>query len=218
MEAKKNCTKCKISKPLDDYHFSIRSTDGRRKVCKECRIKERKDRYDKLKAKLGYYVYHHLDPKTGEVFYVGSGCANRAYEFTVSRSEEWKRIAKEVGHFTVTIVDSHLTRRESLDKEQEWQLKLKPRANFRYAGKGIRWGKLNGKSRSVINCRGEVYETVTDAALEFRTTPSNISNACIKQIRCSRYSDGHPARWNYHEDLDASNEEVVYSVDEPAEV
>lgn len=196
METKKKCTKCSKFKPLDQFHNSSFTLDGKKSKCKECRGEERANTYKKLKDKLGYYVYTHSDPKTGEVFYVGSGCARRAYEFG-KRSDEWNRISSEIGNFTVTIIEQGLTRRESLDREQYLQIKLQPKANFRYAGKGIRWGKLNGKARSVTNCRGEVYETVTDAALEFRTTPSNISNACIKQIRCSRYADGHPARWRY---------------------
>jgi hypothetical protein len=46
MEIKKNCTKCGILKPLEDYYVLKSNLDGRCGECKECvkkRVKERQD-------------------------------------------------------------------------------------------------------------------------------------------------------------------------------
>lgn len=55
-----------------------------------------------------FYVYIHRKATTGEIFYVGKGCENRAYEF--GRNFHWDNTAKKHG-FSVEIVQSHL---------QEW--------------------------------------------------------------------------------------------------
>jgi hypothetical protein len=110
-------------------------------------------------------------------------------------------LVEEYGDFKVDIVQSGLTKRESLDQEQELQLKVNPIANFRYAGKGLRWGKLNGKSKAVINCRGEVFETVTDASIKFNRSTNNISRACKGQLNHSgKYPDGTRIKWKYYEE------------------
>lgn len=200
METKKKCTKCSKFKPLNEFHNHSKSTDGKRSVCKDCRKIERKEAYKKLKGTLNYYVYTHSVPSTGEIFYVGSGCSTRAWD-SHKRSEYWEEIVKQSNGFKVEVVESGLSKRESLDKEQELQINLTPRANLRYAGKGLRWGKLNGKSRSVVNCRGQVFETVTDAAKEFKRTTNNISRACKGQLNyAGKYEDGTPVKWGYYEE------------------
>lgn len=46
------CPKCKSQKPLEDFHKSSRSKDGRNGYCKECNIKQRMDRYEHKKEKI----------------------------------------------------------------------------------------------------------------------------------------------------------------------
>jgi hypothetical protein len=43
-----------------------------------------------------FYVYEHIRPDTGAVFYVGKGCDERAKNFA-SRSKKWKSIKQEAG-------------------------------------------------------------------------------------------------------------------------
>lgn len=195
----KICNKCKLTKSTKEFHKSNRTLDGFRRECKDCRRVERKRTYADFKSRLQYYVYSHTSLTTGEVFYIGSGCSNRAYD-THKRTDLWYSVVKEVGEFKVDILIAHLTKREAIDKEQELQLKLKPRANARLAGKGVRWGILNGKSKSIVNCRGEVFETVTDASIKYHRSTSNISRACKGAIKYSgKYEDGKPIKWKYLE-------------------
>ena len=52
-----------------------------------------------------YYVYEHIRPSTGKVFYVGKGKDKRAYE-TWSRNPFWKRVVGKEGNFIVNFVVS----------------------------------------------------------------------------------------------------------------
>lgn len=50
-----------------------------------------------------YYVYGHIRPDTGVIFYVGKGCKKRAYS-CYNRSNHWKNIVnKNNGNFEVKI-------------------------------------------------------------------------------------------------------------------
>lgn len=62
-----------------------------------------------------FYVYEHLKPNTGEVFYIGKGCKNRAYE-TRSRNNHWTNIVNKYG-IEVNIVYKNLTNQEAGKKE-----------------------------------------------------------------------------------------------------
>jgi hypothetical protein len=43
-----------------------------------------------------FYVYEHLKQNTGEVFYIGRGCRNRAFQ-SRSRNSHWKNIVNKYG-------------------------------------------------------------------------------------------------------------------------
>lgn len=62
-----------------------------------------------------FYVYEHLKPNTGEVFYVGKGCANRAYQ-NRSRNNHWTNIVNKYG-LEVNIIYNNLTNKEASQKE-----------------------------------------------------------------------------------------------------
>jgi hypothetical protein len=64
-----------------------------------------------------FYVYEHLKPNTGEVFYIGRGTRNRAYQ-TRSRNNHWTNIVKKHG-LEVNIVYKNLTSSEANQKEIE---------------------------------------------------------------------------------------------------
>jgi hypothetical protein len=62
-----------------------------------------------------FYVYEHLKPNTGEVFYIGKGCDKRAYQ-TRSRNNHWTNIVNKYG-LEVNIVYTNLTNSEASQKE-----------------------------------------------------------------------------------------------------
>ena len=63
------------------------------------------------------YVYAHFRKDTNELFYVGKGSGNRAYNFN-SRSNYWKNIVKKSGGFTVNIIANCLTNDEAYNFEK----------------------------------------------------------------------------------------------------
>jgi hypothetical protein len=64
-----------------------------------------------------FYVYEHLKPNTGEVFYIGRGCRNRAFE-SRSRNSHWKNIVNKYG-IDVNIIYKNLSSSEANKKEKE---------------------------------------------------------------------------------------------------
>lgn len=64
-----------------------------------------------------YYVYEHLKPNTGEVFYIGKGCNNRAFQ-TRSRNAHWINTFNKYG-IEVNIVYKNLTNEQASQKEKD---------------------------------------------------------------------------------------------------
>lgn len=64
-----------------------------------------------------FYVYEHLKPNTGEVFYIGKGCEKRAYQKR-SRNSHWLNIVNKYG-LEVNIVYNNLTNSEASKKEKD---------------------------------------------------------------------------------------------------
>jgi len=70
-------------------------------------------------VKRGYYVYLHKDRATGEIFYVGKGSGNRAYD-TSSRSSRWReRVRSLPGGWDVEIVSQDMSELEAFELEAE---------------------------------------------------------------------------------------------------
>jgi hypothetical protein len=59
-----------------------------------------------------YYVYVHLNPSTKEVFYVGIGKGNRAYNIWAGRNNFWKNYINKYG-FEVELIAENLTRKQA---------------------------------------------------------------------------------------------------------
>ena len=59
-----------------------------------------------------YYVYTHLNPTTKEVFYVGIGKGNRAWNQSAGRNKFWDSYVNKYG-FEVEIVAENLTRNQA---------------------------------------------------------------------------------------------------------
>lgn len=61
-----------------------------------------------------YYVYIHVDPQTGNPFYVGKGSGNRAWKFNASsRSKEWREKYLSSG-VDVVIFDDSLSENDAI--------------------------------------------------------------------------------------------------------
>lgn len=59
-----------------------------------------------------YYVYTHLNPQTKEVFYVGIGKGNRAYNKWAGRNKFWENYVNKYG-FEVELIAENLTRKQA---------------------------------------------------------------------------------------------------------
>jgi hypothetical protein len=59
-----------------------------------------------------YYVYTHLNPQTKEIFYVGIGKGNRAWNQWAGRNKFWENYVNKYG-FEVEIVSENLTRNQA---------------------------------------------------------------------------------------------------------
>lgn len=90
---------------------------------------------------MDFYVYLHKKKTTGEVFYVGKGSGNRAWN-KESRSEFWKKIANKHG-YTVEIHSDNLQEWYAFELEKDLisyygrrQLGLGPLVNLSDGGEG----------------------------------------------------------------------------------
>lgn len=63
-------------------------------------------------------------------------------------------------------------------------------------------GELNSQAVSVINCRGEVFKTATEASQRFNLRdPSGICKVCKGRLKwAGKYPDGTYIKWNYYEE------------------
>lgn len=59
-----------------------------------------------------YYVYTHLNPQTKEVFYVGIGKGNRAWNQWAGRNKFWENYVNKHG-FEVEIIAENITRNQA---------------------------------------------------------------------------------------------------------
>ena len=59
-----------------------------------------------------YYVYTHLNPQTKEVFYVGIGKGNRAWNQWAGRNKFWENYVNKHG-FEVELISENLTRKQA---------------------------------------------------------------------------------------------------------
>ena len=69
-----------------------------------------------------YYVYHHVNPLTGKIFYVGKGTGLRAYAAR-GRTVEWSAVVSALmakgSNYSIVIAHSGLTNEEALRIEGE---------------------------------------------------------------------------------------------------
>jgi hypothetical protein len=76
-----------------------------------------------------YYLYHHKNSLTKELFYVGIGTNKRAWDFLSGRNSHYKNYIKKHGEPIVDIIKENLTKEEACSLEIEFIAK--------YGRKGI---------------------------------------------------------------------------------
>ncbi len=67
---------------------------------------------------MEYYVYTHLNPTTKDIFYVGIGKGNRAYNKWAGRNKFWNNYVNKHG-FEVELIAEGLTRNQALKIEEK---------------------------------------------------------------------------------------------------
>ena len=65
-----------------------------------------------------YYVYVHLNPITKDIFYVGIGSGNRAWNKWAGRNKFWENYVNKHG-FEVDIIEQNITRKQAERIEQK---------------------------------------------------------------------------------------------------
>jgi hypothetical protein len=83
------------------------------------------------------YVYGHYKADTGELFYIGKGIANRAWEI-YGRNPYWKNVVNKHG-YTIQILYDNLSEQEAFEKEKELidEVGLENLTNIVSGGKGM---------------------------------------------------------------------------------
>ena len=99
-----------------------------------------------------YYIYLHIKATNGEPFYVGKGCANRAYSKT-SRNKFWNHIVNKY-NYEVLILENNLIKEDALTKEKYWinrigrrDLKNGPLVNMTDGGDGSTGVKFSEEAK-----------------------------------------------------------------------
>jgi hypothetical protein len=149
-----------------------------------------------------YYVYKHIIEETGEVFYVGRGKNNRAWE-KGGRNEYWKRIVGKYGRI-VEIIRENLELQESKNLEIEFIAQYKPRANFTIGGDGTNGYKFdldfvkerNQKNKDLWKNEEWVKERNDSLtkAMNLPETKINISKG-LEEYHTKRRAEGKPVPW-----------------------
>tara|TARA_R100001086_G_scaffold249961_1_gene192067 strand:- start:2241 stop:2630 length:390 start_codon:yes stop_codon:yes gene_type:complete len=98
-----------------------------------------------------------------------------------------KYIAEEYGITQASVSEIH--------RGHKWNWLTGRRGeNNKYSKKGSK----NPAAKKVINCKGEVFDTIKEAAAKYRVDSSSLSKVC-KGLRNSlgKYKDGSSIKWSY---------------------
>lgn len=193
--------------------------------------------------KNNYYVYQHVRLDTMEVFYVGKGTGNRAYS-TKRRNKYWQNIVNKVGyhveivHAQLTEQKSFELEIETIANYRNIGYKLcnmtnggegssgfmhseESRAKIRAFNKGrVPLEETRAKmsaardKKSVLNNFGEVYDSVTNAAIATGVDPSALSRCCLCKSKSAGTRNGEKIVWVFEEDKDNLEQRVTDANDD----
>lgn len=126
---------------------------------------------------MKYYIYFHINPQTGEPFYVGQGKHTkdpkkeqfkRAFDFKKSRSKFWRNLYKKYG-IEVNIIESYISE-EFINEREIFHIKklgrrdlgLGPLVNLTDGGEGTKGKIISNETKKKIGARD--YPTGKDHA------------------------------------------------------
>ena len=160
----KKCLECGKIKSIESFYRKADNSDGRFNICKPChKARYRPELLDTQK----YYVYEHVRPDTGQVFYVGKGCHDRAQDTRGRKNKWWNRIVRKLRNegttYDVRIVYDRLIEGDAFEWEVKriayWKSRGTPLCNATDGGDGFR-----GVERTEDHCR-KISETLTGRKL-----------------------------------------------------
>lgn len=106
-----------------------------------------------------FYVYEHIRPDTGAVFYVGKGCRNRATTSS-RRSQHWQNVVAKVGgrevRYIVKNVDEELAyfcEEEALDKYKRLGVRLTNKTDGGGGTNGYRFTMSNEHKQKISQAK-----------------------------------------------------------------
>ena len=182
----KSCTKCKIKKELYEFGKNKSSKDNLQYECKSCQkkyIKERRESYNKKQINLGKCVYLHINPKTKEVFYVGIGREDRAYNFR-NRNKFWNNYKNKHG-VKVEIIKKGLKIKEACKLEVDLinhygrrDLKEGTLVNLSNGGEGVKhFANYEDTHKCFCLITQKIYESIRQFCIE-----NNLSYNAVVQF------------------------------------
>ena len=133
-----------------------------------------------------HYVYAHLNPKTGEFYYIGSGHSNRCNQ-VFQRNSYWKKYFNEHG-MLIKFIDYDLTKEQAIEIEKALIKEINPICNIKIGGESGYDAKLK-KRVYAYNKDGSFFmefPTVSDANVYFGISANDSRILrCIKKERKS---------------------------------
>jgi hypothetical protein len=103
-----------------------------------------------------FYVYEHIRPDTGKIFYVGKGSGKRAFTRR-GRNRYWHRVVNKTGSFSVRLVAENLDEELAFLVEGELIDKLKrinvPLCNSTLGGEGVSGYVFTEESKQKMSLR-----------------------------------------------------------------
>jgi hypothetical protein len=113
-----------------------------------------------------FYVYEHIRPDTGQVFYVGKGRANRAEELSTGRNKHHRHITKKMARLglrvEVVFIARDIPEESALLLEvmriAMWRAARIPIVNLTLGGEGV---ALIGDSAALRDISGQRYNRLT---------------------------------------------------------
>lgn len=159
---------------------------------------------------MKYYVYTWTDPRTNEIFYIGKGRGNRAYNIHHNlRCENKRKRILNCGYTNnqiVTIIRENLSEQQSLDIEEKLINKYKIIEEggtlFNYRTKGLKsgsWKKI--RLKKITNQICKLYQsgmTMLNISKIYNVHETTIRNLLLENkinIKSQGYTTPTPPNW-----------------------